>query len=146
VGVTHRPFLKSVSEALVDLGVERALVFQAIEGSDEAPLDGNSSLVWVRGEETEEFRVPPGSLGLSRTTRAHIPWEDAGEEARRVLAVLKGEEGPVRDLILYNAALRLWVADEGTSLVDQVEKAEEALRSGVALALLEGLRQPAPVV
>ena len=130
----------------MDLGVERALVFQAIEGSDEAPLNGNSSLVWVRGEETEEFRVSPGSLGLSRTTRAHIPWEDAEEEARQVLAVLEGEKGPVRDLILYNAALRLWVADEDMPLVDQVEKAEEALETGIALALLDGLRQPAPVV
>jgi anthranilate phosphoribosyltransferase len=146
VGITHRPFLKSVSEALVDLGVERALVFQAIEGSDEAPLDGSSSLVWVRGEETEEFRIPPDSLGLSRTTKAHIPWKDVEEEARGVLAVLEGEEGPVRDLILYNAALRLWLVDEDTPLVDQVEKADEALRSGVPLTLLDGLRQPAPVV
>ncbi len=63
-----------------------------------------------------------------------------------MLAVFEGEEGPVKDLILYNAALRLWVVEEGTLLVDQVEKADEALRSGVALALLDGLRQPAPVV
>ena len=52
----------------------------------------------------------------------------------------------MRDLILYNAALRLWLVDEDTPLVDQVEKADEALRSGVPLALLNGLRQPAPVV
>jgi anthranilate phosphoribosyltransferase len=63
-----------------------------------------------------------------------------------VLAVLEGEEGPARDLVLYNAALRLWVADEGAPLVEQVHRAEEALRSGAALKLLDGLRQPAPVV
>jgi anthranilate phosphoribosyltransferase len=145
VGITHRPFLKSVSETLVELGVEHALVFQAIEGSDEAPLDGNSSLVRVRDGKAEELRIPPESLGLSRTTRAHIPWEDPEEEARRVLAALDGEKGPVRDLVLYNAALRLWVADEGTPLADQVEKASEALISGAALGLLDGLRQPTPV-
>lgn len=37
VGITHRPFLESVPAALVDLGVEHALVYGAIEGSDEAP-------------------------------------------------------------------------------------------------------------
>lgn len=41
------------------LGVEHALVVQAIEGSDEAPLDGNSSMVRVRGREAEGLQVPP---------------------------------------------------------------------------------------
>jgi anthranilate phosphoribosyltransferase len=39
VGVTRRAFLKSVPAALTDLGVEDALVYAAIEGSDEAPLE-----------------------------------------------------------------------------------------------------------
>jgi anthranilate phosphoribosyltransferase len=146
VGITHRPFLKSVSEALVGLGVEHALVFQAIEGSDEAPLDGNSSFIRVRNGKAEELRVPPESLGLTRTTRAHIPWKDPEEESHQVLATLGGAGGPVRDLILFNAALRLWVADEDTPLGDQVEKADDALRSGAALGLLDGLRQPTPIV
>jgi anthranilate phosphoribosyltransferase len=145
VGITHSPFLKSVAAALMELGVEDALVFQAIEGSDEAPLDGNSSLVRVRGKETEEFRVPPSSVGLSRVTRAHVPWKDAEDEARRVLAALEGGEGPVRDLILYNAALRLWVAGGDAPLAEGIDKADEALRSGSALGLLDRLRQPAPV-
>ena len=37
VGVTHRPFLRSVAAALAELGVEHALVYAAIEGPDEAP-------------------------------------------------------------------------------------------------------------
>lgn len=107
VGITHRPFLKSVPAALMDLGVEHALVYGAIEGSDEASLDGSSSLVRVRNGETEEFRVSPDSVSLSRATRADILWESADDETSRSLAALKGEAGPVGDLILYNAALRL---------------------------------------
>lgn len=146
VGITHRPFLKSVPMALMDLGVEQALVFQAIEGSDEAPLDGNSSLVRMSSGETEEFRVSPDSVGLSRATRADIPWKSAEDETSRSLAALEGEAGPVRDLILYNAALRLWTAaNEGTPLAGWVERAREALSSGAALRLLDRLRQPVPV-
>lgn len=146
VGVTHRPFLKSVPAALVHLGVEHALVFQAIEGSDEAPLDGNSSLVRLRDGETEEFCVPPDSIGLPQVTRARVPWKDAEDETRHVLAALEGGEGPVAALILYNAALRLWMADEEyRPLVRWVERAGEALRCGAALELLDRLRQPAPV-
>ena len=125
---------------------QQALVFQAIEGSDEAPLDGNSSLVRVSSGETEEFRVSPDSVGLSRATRADIPWKSAEDETSRSLAALEGEAGPVRDLILYNAALRLWTAaNEGTPLAGWVERAREALSSGAALRLLDRLRQPVPV-
>lgn len=109
VGITHRPFLATISEALIGLGVGRALVYQAIEGSDEAPLDGNSSLVRVRDGQTEEFTVSPESLGLSRATKAHVHWKGPDDEFRSLRSTLYGEDGPVRDLILYNAALRLWI-------------------------------------
>lgn len=123
----------------MELGVEHALVYGAIEGSDEVPLDGTSPLVRVREGEVEEFQVSPGSLSLSRATRAHLaPGEE--DEAARVLGALEGEEGPIRDLILYNAALRLWVADETASCAEGVEKSYEALRSGAALRLLDDLR------
>lgn len=147
VGINHRPFLESIATALIDLGVEHALVYGAIEGSDEAPLDGTSSLVRVRSGETEEFHVSPHSVGLSRATRADIPWKDAEDETSRSLAALEGKAGPVRDLILYNASLRLWTAaaDEGTSLAGSVERAREALNSGAALRLLDRLRLPVPV-
>lgn len=146
VGITHRSFLKSVPAALIALGVDHALVYGAIEGSDEASLDGNSSLVRVRNGETEEFRISPDSVGLSRATRTDIPWESAEDETIRSLAALEGEAGPVGDLILYNAALRLWTADdEGTALPGWVERAREALNSGAALRLLGRLHQPVPV-
>jgi len=75
----------------------------------------------VRNGETKEFRVSPDSVGLSRATRVDIPWESLEDETSRTLAALKGKAGPVGDLILYNAALRLWAADEGTSLAGWVE-------------------------
>ena len=86
-------------------------------------------------------------MGLSQATRADIPWKSAEDETRRSLSTLEGEAGPVGDLILYNAALRLWTAaaDESTSLAGSVERAREALNSGAILRLLDRLSQPVPV-
>lgn len=146
VGVSHRPFLTSVAEALARLGVEHALVVQAIEGSDEAPLDANSGIARVRDGGIEELRIPPRSLGLSRVTRSHIPWSGPEDEAERLSAALGGEEGPVGDLVLYNAALRLWVADESVQLAEHLDRARDTVESGAALNLLERLRTPAAVL
>ena len=144
VGMTHRkPFIETMPAALVDLGVEKALIFQAIEGSDEAPLDGTSALVKIEGGSIQEFDVSPGSLGLSRATRTAIPWDGPEDEARRLLAALDGEEGPVRDLILYNAALRLWLSGDDDRLPERLDEARSALDSGRARRLLDRLRRSA---
>jgi len=144
VGVTHRPFLKSVAAALVELGVQHALVYAAIEGSDEAPLDGGSTLIRVRNAKIEVFSVSPESIGLLRATRAQIPWSGPEDEARRVLGALEGGEGPVSALILYNAALRLWVGGEVASIRGGVDRALEAVRSGAALDRVQRLRRLVP--
>lgn len=109
IGVTHGSFLQGVPRALVELGVRRALVFKAIEGSDEAQLDENAPLALVENGEIEHFEVPPESLGLRRVARSQITWRSEEREKRDLLAALGGEEGPTRDLIVYNAALRLWM-------------------------------------
>ncbi len=143
VGITHRPFLETVSKALMELGVERALVYQAVEGSDEAVLDGNSSLVLVHDGTRKEFKVDPESLGLSRATRSHVPWNGPEDETSRLLGALDGEEGPVRDLILYNAALRLWMADDEVPLEGHLENVRSAMEFGLGSGLLS---EPVPAI
>ncbi|MDX5892814.1 hypothetical protein [Rubrobacter radiotolerans] len=53
-------------------------------------------------------------------------------------AALGGEPGPVLDLILYNAALRLWASGRG-ELRDAVRRARETVESGAALRFLGSL-------
>lgn len=144
IGITHRPFLDTIPKTLIELGVQQALVYQAIEGSDEAPLDGNSSLVLVCDGEVKEFRNYPESLGLPRATKAHITWRGAEDESRRLLAALGGKDGPVKELILYNAALRLWMSGDGVPLEDYLELARRTLESGAALELARRSGEPVP--
>lgn len=146
IGMTHRkPFLETMPQALVELGVRRALVFQAIEGSDEAPLDGTSALVTIRDGEARETALIPESLGLRKVSRSELPApnHEGVHPARRVL---EGENGALRDLTLYNAALRIWMSDGGADkgpveelLAEPLRRARLALDEGLALALLKRL-------
>lgn len=147
LGVTHRSFLNLIPESLSTLEGGRALVYQAIEGSDEAPLDQNSTLVRVEGGVIREFRVAPAQVGLRPATKSDVPWNGPEDEAHRLEATLGGERGPVRDLILYNAGLRLLVAGAESEIRSAVDRARSALDSGAAGSLLEKLRTPgeAPV-
>lgn len=147
VGITHSPFLELVPEVLHNLGVSHALVYRAIEGSDEAPLDGRSRVVALREGRVEEVDIEPEAIGLSRTGRGSIHWVSPEDEAGRLLSVLEGKGpaiDPLRDLLVYNAALRLWTADMGADeapLKHCVDRARVALDSGSAARLVYELSQ-----
>ena len=61
------------------------------------------------------------------------------ENAAAARALLAGESGPVRDMVLLNAAAGLVVADLATDLADGVARAAAAVDDGRAAATLERL-------
>jgi anthranilate phosphoribosyltransferase len=63
----------------------------------------------------------------------------ADEAAVQVRAVLGGEVGARRDMVLLNAAGALFAADRVGSLREGVEMARELIDSGKALAKLDQL-------
>ncbi|HXC63989.1 MAG TPA: anthranilate phosphoribosyltransferase, partial [bacterium] len=57
------------------------------------------------------------------------------------LAVLKGESGPRRDIVLLNAAAALVVAGKAASLKEGLPLAAQSIDSGAALKKLEDLKR-----
>ena len=95
-------------------------------------------LYLVRDGGVEEFHIEPESLGLGRAGGSDIPWRDEKDESSRIMAALiSGERGAVRNLIAYNAALRLWMSKGGSaSLEESAEKVRDALDSGTVAELM----------
>jgi anthranilate phosphoribosyltransferase len=64
---------------------------------------------------------------------------DARGNALTVRAVLAGEKGPKRDVVLLNAAFALMAAGAANSVADGIARAAGAIDSGAALGKLEQL-------
>lgn len=64
---------------------------------------------------------------------------DPAANALLVRAVLAGEHGPRRDVVLMNAAAALLAAGAVSDLAEGVVRARESLDSGRALEVLERL-------
>ena len=86
----------------------------------------------------------PVSLGLPRATVEDLRGGDATHNAAVARAVLGGERGPVRDIVLLNAAAALAAAAGvpgpdavPSALADGLARATEAVDSGAAAALLD---------
>ena len=85
------------------------------------------------------FRSSPRNAGLSDARPEDLTGGNAVENAAHIRAVLGGLRGPLRDIVLLNAAAALLVAGKAKTLRDGVALASESIDSGKALAVLEAL-------
>ncbi len=82
----------------------------------------------------------PESVGLARASRAALAGGSPAENAAIVEAVLRGADGPRRDVVLLNAGAALELAGSAGSLGDGVALAAATIDSGAAADRLERLR------
>jgi anthranilate phosphoribosyltransferase len=85
------------------------------------------------------YTITPEQVGIARSTLADIAGGDAEANALLVRAVLEGEHGPRRDVVLMNAAAALRAAGEVEDLADGVARARTSIDSGRARDVLERL-------
>ncbi len=139
VGVADRHYQETIAEALIGLGVERALVVSAEDGVDELSLSAPTRVIEVFEGRTAEWFVEPGQYGLAPLELAEIAGGTPDENAAVTRAVLAGEPGPARDIVLLNAAAAIYVGGLAADLEDGVAKAAAAVDSGAAAGVLERL-------
>ena len=80
----------------------------------------------------ERSRSRPRTSGFARAKPEALRGGDADQNAKALLAVLKGERGAFRDVAVLNAAAALVVAGKATDLKDGVALAQKSIDSGEA--------------
>lgn len=117
------------------------LVVRGEDGLDELTTTADSTVQVVTAGAVRTESLDARALGLARVDLSALRGGDAVVNAEVVRRLLAGEQGPVRDAVLLNAAGALAAhAGVGESLVaamaDQLPRAVLALDSGAAAALL----------
>jgi anthranilate phosphoribosyltransferase len=139
LGVSDRQMADRMCHALGALGVERALVFCGDDGLDELTTT-TASTVWELADgHVRTFALDPDDYGLPRAEPAALVGGDAATNARIARRVLGGDRGPVRDVVVLNAAAALVVAGAADEVGAGVEQANAALDAGKAEAALHAL-------
>jgi anthranilate phosphoribosyltransferase len=139
LGVSDRHYQETIAEALVGLGSERAMVVAAEDGVDELSISSRTRVIEVEHGSTEERYVEPGDFGFGTAELERVAGGTPEQNAAASRAVLAGEAGPRRDLVLLNAGAAIYVGGAADSLAAGVEKAAETVDSGAAAELLDRL-------
>jgi anthranilate phosphoribosyltransferase len=142
LGVGDTAAAPRLAEVARRLGTERTLVVHGV-GVDELPLDGTGVVLDVTpgGIVSRSVGIAElAALGLAVAPNTTLAGGTPDANAALIEAVLDGEPGPRRDVVLLNAAAAFVAAGRAADLAAGIELAAGAIADGRATALLGRLR------
>jgi anthranilate phosphoribosyltransferase len=139
LGVYDRKWVEPVAETLKNLGSVHAWIVHGSDGMDELTTTGETTVAELHKGDITVFEVTPEDAGLPRASLADLKGGDATTNAAKMRALLLGEPGPYRDIVLLNSAAALIVAGKAASLEDGVHRAAQSIDSGLAALALDRL-------
>jgi len=141
IGCAYERMAPVMAEVFAGRG-SSVLVVRGDDGLDEITTTSTTTVRVVTGGTVRTEVLDPGDLGIARVSIEELRGGDATRNAAVVRALFDGQRGPVRDVVLLNAAGAL-AAHTGLTerpLVDalavQLARAGAAIDSGAAAGLL----------
>jgi anthranilate phosphoribosyltransferase len=139
IGVFSPDWVEPLAYVLKGLGHERAWVVHGAGGLDELSTTGTSLVAELKDGTVSTFEVAPAEAGLAEAKLSDLKGGDAATNAAALAALLAGEPGAYRDVVLYGSAAALVVAGKVADLREGAALAAESIDSGHARAALDSL-------
>ncbi len=136
VGVYDARLVRLLGEALALLGLKRGLVVHGSDGLDEITTTGPTLAAEIAEGAVRERTLHPEDFGIGRATSAELTGGDRRENAAIVRAILEGESGPRRDIVLVNAAAAIVAAGLAPDFKSGMDQARDSVDSGRAFQKL----------
>lgn len=139
LGVYDENLVEPLARVLANLGVKRAMVVHGHDGMDEITLTTGSTVCEVGDGHLNSYFITPEQFGLKRCRPEDLVGGNPAENAEIARAILAGEPGPKRDIVVLNAACCLYMGRNHVTMRECVRMAQEILDSGRAMHKLEQL-------
>ena len=126
-GVYSEELVEPLAHVLHNLGCKRAMTIYGMDSIDEISLSADTKVCEFKGDEFKTYTIKPEDLvGGEPAVNAQIARD-----------ILEGAEGPKTDVVLLNAGAAIYLASDGITMKEGIEKAREIIKSGAAKKQLE---------
>ena len=139
LGVFKPELVPIMADAGAQLGMTFLFVVHGNDGLDEITTTTTTQTIEIRRGKLESYEIQPAGFGITQATRADITGGEPDENAKLVRAVLSGEKGPRRDIVLVNAAFAIMAAGKADAPPEALALAAESIDTGAALKKLDRL-------
>ena len=139
LGVYREDLVEPLAKVLLSLGCRRGFVVHGSDGMDEITLTGPTLVAAISGNAVDIQTIEPEQFGFKRCALEELQGGDAAENAGIVTAILTGEIGPKRDIVILNSAYALVASGLAENVDNGIELAIDSISSGRAKATLDDL-------
>ncbi|VGO19978.1 anthranilate phosphoribosyltransferase [Pontiella sulfatireligans] len=139
MGVFKPELVPIVSDACAQLDMNYQFIVHGNDGLDEFTTTTTTMVTEIRRGKVESYEVQPAGLGLPMANASDLIGGEPSENAELTYALLRGEKGPKRDIVLLNAAFAIMAGGKADNPKDGIALAAESIDSGAALKKLESL-------
>jgi anthranilate phosphoribosyltransferase len=139
LGIFDVSRIEEFAYVLKQLGTRRALVVSGADGLDEISISGPTHVAEAYQGTVKTYIIEPGDVGLPTGPASALQGGNAHENAGILKAVLDGEIGPRRDIVVFNAAAAILAADGAVDWREALSRAQESIDSGAARGKLDAL-------
>ncbi len=141
LGVFSSKLTETMASVLGNLGAHDCMVVHGEDGLDEiSACDGTKVSRFSKGF-VDTFYITPEDFGFKRHDRSFLQGDGKDVNAQIVLAILNGEQGPRREIVLMNASAALVVAGMADDFVSAMAVAAQTIDSKEAMAKLEEIKK-----
>jgi anthranilate phosphoribosyltransferase len=140
LGVFSDALTEPLAHVLGKLGAIHAFVVHGEDGLDELTTTDKSRISEFKNGNVSTFSVSPEDLGFQKSVKDDLVGGNADDNVKITLAILQGQKGPKRDIVLMNSAAALVAGDKAHDFNEGVGIAAEAIDSGSAMKKLEEVR------
>jgi len=137
VGVAFPAVMDKMAAALQSRGVTSAWVVHGHGGLDELAVSGPNTVFALRDGQVEKFEIDAKDHGIARSGIEDVRGGEVAENLAALRSLLEGKKGPVRDIVVFNAACAMHVAGLVSDIADGIDRACASIDSGAARDVLE---------
>jgi len=141
IGVPNIVLVENLSKVASLLNYQHLLLVSSEDGLDEISLSARTIGYEIKDKKIRKIVIDPTDFGFDRVSLDDIKGADAKTNDRIIKNILTGGEGAGRDIVLLNSAAVLLVAGSVNNLREGILLAEESLKEGRAMRVLEKVIQ-----
>ncbi len=139
IGVGDRSLVPKLAQVLQVLGAEHVLVVHGLDGVDEISISGPTLVQEFKHGQMTAYEIRPEDFGFESAPRSAIAGGDVAYNVQMVRRLFDGGNGPIRAVVLLNAAAAIMAGGLVPSLREALPLATDSLDSGAAADKLDRL-------
>ncbi len=139
IGVYDPKLTEMFAGVLKNLGTKRAFIVHGADGLDEATVTTETRVSELKDGIVTTYNINPVDYFGTTYSGEALRGGDASTNAEITKAVLSGEEGARRQVVVLNAALAIVAGGKAQTISEGIKVAEVCIDSGAAIRKLQVL-------